>query len=125
MGAQGEFNYVAQATEHGYARWVTARKLRAAALARQIGLPLGWPPSRSLAHRRYPSARRSAIKGRTAFYPGRPRPPFGIGRGQRQLHLSRNRILREAGLKPVPASRNLSKVPTEKLFRLAALRRQI
>jgi len=39
--AQGEFSFQAGPREDGYARWLAARSLKAAALARQMNLPLG------------------------------------------------------------------------------------
>ena len=39
--AQGEFSFQARPSEDGYARWLEARTVAAAALARQMNLPLG------------------------------------------------------------------------------------
>ena len=40
---QGEFNFDANATEEGYTRWRSGRKLAARELAHRMDLPLGHP----------------------------------------------------------------------------------
>lgn len=41
MNLQGQFSFDAAPGQDGYSKWVAARKLAAAALAKRVGLPLG------------------------------------------------------------------------------------
>jgi hypothetical protein len=41
VNSQSEFNFGADGPEHGYAQWLTGRRLAAAELARRMNLPLG------------------------------------------------------------------------------------
>ena len=41
MNRQGEFTFSNNASEEGYAQWLTCRSVAAQELARRIGLPLG------------------------------------------------------------------------------------